>query len=115
MYRCGSSQATDLNTCVLATEFGYDIRTHPQNNLDLFAYFSLHTQGVRRTGSAALNLCYAAGGRVDGYWELRLKPWDVAAGGLIAEQAGARVTKVDGSQVNVTAAMLSPGRGAGHP
>lgn len=108
-----ASQATDLNTCVLITEFGYDVRTHPHNNLDLFAYFSLHTQGVRRTGSAALDLCYAASGRADGYWELRLNPWDVAAGGLIAEQSGARVTKVDGSPATVSppcsALVTAPG------
>jgi myo-inositol-1(or 4)-monophosphatase len=90
------SQTKDLDSSVLVTEFGYDVRTHPQNNLDLYAYFALHTQGVRRIGSAALDLCYVACGRFDGYWELRLKPWDVAAGGLIAEQAGARVTKVNG-------------------
>jgi myo-inositol-1(or 4)-monophosphatase len=97
-----ASGALDLNTSLLATEFGYDIRSHPQNNLDQYAYFTLHTQGVRRTGSAALDLCYAACGRFDGYWELRLKPWDVAAGGLIAEQAGARVTKIDGGGDYVT-------------
>jgi len=97
-----ASGASDLNTSLLATEFGYDIRSHPQNNLDQYAYFTLHTQGVRRTGSAALDLCYAACGRFDGYWELRLKPWDVAAGGLIAELAGARVCKVDGEADYVT-------------
>jgi myo-inositol-1(or 4)-monophosphatase len=92
----------DLDKSVLVTEFGYDIRTHPQNNLDLYAYFTLHTQGVRRIGSAALDLCYVACGRFDGYWELRLKPWDVAAGGLIVEEAGGRVTKVNGEAGYVT-------------
>ena len=91
------SAADELNTSLLVTEFGYDIRTHPQNNLDLYTYFALHTQGVRRIGSAALDLCYVACGRFDGYWELRVKPWDLAAGGLIAEEAGALVSKTDGS------------------
>ncbi len=54
------------------------------------------TQGVRRLGSAALDLCYVAAGRLEGYWELFISSWDVAAGGLIAEQAGARVTRLDG-------------------
>jgi myo-inositol-1(or 4)-monophosphatase len=91
-----TTQAAVLDTSMLATEFGYDVRTNPQNNLDLYAYFALHTLGVRRIGSAALDLCYAACGRFDGYWELRVKPWDLAAGGLIAEEAGAKVTKVSG-------------------
>jgi myo-inositol-1(or 4)-monophosphatase len=97
-----SSQNTDLNTSLLATEFGYDIRTHPQNNLAQYSYFSLHTLGVRRIGSAALDLCNVACGRVDGYWELRVKPWDLAAGGLIAEEAGAKVTKISGEPDYVT-------------
>jgi myo-inositol-1(or 4)-monophosphatase len=54
------------------------------------------TQGVRRLGSAALDLCYVAAARFDGYWELSLRPWDVAAAGLIAEEAGARVTDLHG-------------------
>jgi len=91
------SAADELNTSLLVTEFGYDIRTHPQNNLNYYNYFTLHTQGVRRVGSAALDLCYVACGRFDGYWELRVKPWDLAAGGLIAEEAGALVSKTDGS------------------
>jgi myo-inositol-1(or 4)-monophosphatase len=91
------SQSSELDRSLLATEFGYDIRTHPQNNLDYHAYFTLHTLGVRRVGSAALDLCYVACGRFDGYWELRVKPWDLAAGGLIAEEAGARVSTIDGN------------------
>ena len=55
------------------------------------------TQGVRRLGSAAIDLCYVAAGRLDGFWELSLKAWDVAAGGLIAEEAGALVTDVNGA------------------
>jgi myo-inositol-1(or 4)-monophosphatase len=60
------------------------------------------TQGVRRMGSAALDMCYVAAGRVDGYWEVSLKPWDVAAGGLIASEAGATVTSLDGQPDYVT-------------
>ncbi len=91
-----ASQASILDTSLLVTEFGYDIRINPQNNLDHYSYFTLHTQGVRQIGSAVLDLCYVACGRFDGYWELRSKPWDLAAGGLIAAEAGATVTNLMG-------------------
>jgi myo-inositol-1(or 4)-monophosphatase len=92
------SRTPDLDHALLVTGFPYDIRTNPDNNLDHYAHFAMHSQGVRRLGSAALDLCYVACGRFDGFWELRLNPWDVAAGGLIARQAGALVTNIaDGS------------------
>jgi myo-inositol-1(or 4)-monophosphatase len=90
------SFASDLDHALLVTGFPYDIRTNPDNNLDHYAHFALHSQGVRRLGSAALDLCYVACGRFDGFWELSLKSWDVAAGALIARQAGAIVTRVAG-------------------
>jgi myo-inositol-1(or 4)-monophosphatase len=90
------SQAINLDQGLLVTGFPYDIRTNPENNLDHYARFALRSQGVRRLGSAALDLCYVAAGRFDGYWEIRMSAWDIAAGGLIAEQAGARVTNVAG-------------------
>ena len=90
------SSAQALDQSLLVTGFPYDIRTNPQNNLDNYTRFALHSQGVRRSGSAALDLCYVAAGRFDGFWELRLSAWDVAAGGLIAEQAGAVVTNLSG-------------------
>lgn len=87
----------DLDHALLVTGFPYDIRTNPDNNLDHYIHFALHSQGVRRLGSAALDLCYVACGRFDGFWELRLNPWDVAAGGLIAREAGATVTNLVGN------------------
>ncbi|MGE5124204.1 MAG: inositol monophosphatase family protein [Acidobacteriaceae bacterium] len=90
------SSTLDLDHSLLVTGFPYDIRTNPVNNLDHYAYFALHSQGVRRLGSAALDLCHVASGRLDGFWELRLNPWDVAAGGLIAREAGALVTNLAG-------------------
>lgn len=90
------STATDLNESLLTTGFPYDVRTRESNNLDWYAYFALHSQGVRRLGSAALDLCYVAAGRFDGYWELSVQPWDIAAGALIAREAGAAVTNVHG-------------------
>jgi myo-inositol-1(or 4)-monophosphatase len=91
------SLESNLGQSLLTTGFPYDIRTNPDNNLDHFSAFSLHTQAVRRLGSAALDLCYVACGRFDGYWELNLASWDVAAGVLIAREAGAVVTDLDGS------------------
>jgi myo-inositol-1(or 4)-monophosphatase len=92
------SKTTDLDRSLLSTGFAYDIRTHPEKNLDHFARFSLRCQGIRRLGSAALDLCYVACGRYEGFWELRLNAWDIAAGALIAEQAGALVTDIHGSK-----------------
>ena len=68
------SLTPDLDHALLVTGFPYDIRTNPENNLDHYAHFALRSQGVRRLGSAALDLCYVACGRFDGFWELRLKP-----------------------------------------
>lgn len=90
------SNAQELDQSLLVTGFPYDIRTNPANNLELYNRFSLRSMGVRRLGSAALDLCYLAAGRLDGFWEIRLQPWDLAAGGLIAQEAGATVTAIDG-------------------
>ncbi len=90
------SQASELRESLLVTGFPYDAWDSPQDNFANFVKLAKLTQGVRRLGSAALDLCYVAAGRFDGFWELSLKPWDVAAGGLIAEEAGARVTNLRG-------------------
>lgn len=107
-----TAEAQDLDHSLLVTGFPYDIRTNPENNLDHYTHLSLISQGVRRMGSAALDLCYVAAGRFDGFWELRLNAWDVAAGGLIAQEAGARVTNLAGEPD-----YLSPPRSilAAHP
>jgi myo-inositol-1(or 4)-monophosphatase len=91
------STAAELKESLLVTGFPYDAWSNPQNNLENFARFSVRSRGVRRLGSAAIDLAYIGAGRLDGYWEMRLSPWDVAAGGLIAEEAGARVTAMDGA------------------
>lgn len=91
-----TSDTPDLDQSLMATGFPYDVRTNPETNLDHFAHFAVRSQGVRRLGSAALDLCYVATGRFDAFWEIRLGPWDVAAGGLIAQEAGAVVTNIHG-------------------
>lgn len=91
------STAVDLAESLLVTGFPYDLRENPDNNLDRFALLSRRARAVRRLGSAALDLAYVAAGRFDGYWELRLSPWDMAAGMLLVEEAGGTVTRIDGS------------------
>jgi myo-inositol-1(or 4)-monophosphatase len=86
------SAIADLDTALLVTGFPYDVREHPGRHVPLFQEFLLRAQGVRRDGSAALNLCYVAMGRFDGMWEGDLSPWDVAAGSLIVREAGGVVT-----------------------
>jgi myo-inositol-1(or 4)-monophosphatase len=90
------SAAQSLNEGLLTTGFPYDIRTGQETNLENYARFALRSQGVRRLGSAALDLCYVAAGRIDGYWEMSISPWDIAAGVLIAREAGVLVTRTDG-------------------
>lgn len=90
------SSVADLSHSLLTTGFPYDIGNGAPDNLKQYAYFAHRTQGVRRMGSAALDLCYVAAGRFDGYWELTVRPWDLAAGALLVEEAGGRVSKTDG-------------------
>jgi myo-inositol-1(or 4)-monophosphatase len=90
------ANAEKLVDALLVTGFPYDIRTTEFNNMAEFNALVMKSQGMRRLGSAALDCCYVADGRLDGYWEYGVKTWDVAAGGLIAEEAGAVVTNVYG-------------------
>ena len=90
------SAAADLGSSLLASGFPYDRREHADYYLSFFKAFMLRTQGIRRAGSAALDLCWVAAGRVDGFWEWKLKPWDTAAGVLIVEAAGGRSSDFHG-------------------
>lgn len=91
-----ASVTTELQKSLLVTGFPYDTWNTKQDNFANFVKLGKLTQGVRRLGSAALDLCYVAAGRFDGFWELALKPWDVAAGGLVCQEAGATVTNMLG-------------------
>ena len=84
---------TDLQRAVVSTGFPYDKATNPDNNLDRVARVMPRVRGLRRLGSAAMDLCYVAAGWLDGYWDLNLKEWDACAGELIAQEAGATVTR----------------------
>ena len=81
--------------------FRSDIRDTPNNNLNHFCRFALKVQGLRRTGSAALDLCYVAAGRFDGFWEVKLSPWDMAAGVVILREAGGTVTDFTGNSHSI--------------
>jgi len=86
------SGAKQLNASVVATGFPYDRAFSPENNVAEFTQIVTRVQGIRRYGSAAMDLAYVACGRLDGFWELKLKPWDQAAGMLLVQEAGGRVT-----------------------
>jgi myo-inositol-1(or 4)-monophosphatase len=90
------SKTATLKECILGTGFPSHKR-HKNPNIYFYHQITLHTHGVRRAGSAALDLCNVAAGRFDGFWEFNLNPWDTAAGVLIVEEAGGRVTRFDGS------------------
>ncbi len=90
-----------LSQALLATGFPYDLRDSDINNLDHFGNFAVRAQAVRRAGSAALDLCYVAAGRFDGYWELKLSLWDWAAARLIVAEAGGKTTDFSGKPLNV--------------
>jgi len=94
--RLNASVVVELQRSLLVTGFPYDTWNTKLDNFANFEKFGKLTQGVRRLGSAALDLSYVAAGRFDGFWELSLKPWDVAAGGLICQEAGAVVTNIRG-------------------
>jgi myo-inositol-1(or 4)-monophosphatase len=91
------SQRSPLTASLLGTGFPYDCATHPENNFDAFIRFQKAARGIRRAGAAALDLAYLAAGRLDGFWEVKLKPWDVAAGSLLVQEAGGTVSAFDGS------------------
>jgi len=95
------STRAPLQNCLLGTGFPYDCASDPANNFDNFIVFQKAARGIRRAGAAALDLAYVAAGRLDGFWELKLKPWDVAAGVLLVREAGGRVTTFDGTEYDI--------------
>ena len=98
---------------LVATGFAYDPEERDRN-LELFARVTRNVRGVRRDGSAALDLCYVACGRFDGFWEISLNPWDVAAGQLIIEEAGGRVTRFDQSPCGIEGSEVLASNGKMH-
>ncbi len=95
------SATPTLDKSLLSTGFPYDLRTSRENNLNHFSNFAMRAQAIRRAGSAALDMCYVGCGRFDGFWELKLKPWDVAAGSLVVKEAGGRLTDFNDSPFSI--------------
>ncbi len=95
------SAVDDLDKSLVATGFPYDLRESEINNISHFNNFLLRVQAVRRCGSAAMDLCYVACGRFDGFWELKLKPWDMAAGALIVREAGGQISDFQNKEFNI--------------
>jgi myo-inositol-1(or 4)-monophosphatase len=106
------STRDSLRESMLATGFPYDVQTAADDVVPLFAAFLRRAQAIRRDGSAALDLCYVAMGRFDGFWERRLRPWDTAAGAAILAEAGGRLSRFDGGpfSIHVPEVVASNGR-----
>lgn len=92
------SAIKDLKKSLLCTGFAYEIKDAKDSNVEHFVDFLMTSQAIRRMGSAALDLCYVACGRFDGFWEIGLKPWDTAAAILIVTEAGGKLSKFSGSK-----------------
>lgn len=100
------SQTTELSKSLLVTGFAYDRRETSDNNYAEFCHLTHLTQGVRRSGSAALDLAYVACGRVDGYWERGIAPWDIIAGVILLREAGGKVTAYDGTPLKIESGRI---------
>jgi myo-inositol-1(or 4)-monophosphatase len=103
-----------LDRALLATGFPYDRREKADFYLTFFKAFMTRSQGIRRAGSAALDLCYLACGPIDGFWELKLKPWDTAAGSLIVTEAGGRLTDFSGNAFSIWGSETLASNGSIH-
>ncbi|MDI6808123.1 MAG: inositol monophosphatase family protein [Candidatus Eisenbacteria bacterium] len=103
-----------LTNSLLATGFPYDLRKHANEYLRVFCDMAVRARAVRRAGSAALDLAYLACGRFDGFWEMKLKPWDIAAGALMVKEAGGRTTDYDGCRFDLRKGSLAASNGRIH-
>lgn len=103
-----------LDRALLATGFPYDVAQRLESTVSRFRRMLLMAQGVRRAGSAALDLCYLAAGRFDGFWEENLKPWDTAAAALIVREAGGRLSNLAGGPFTPTDTFVVASNGLLH-
>jgi myo-inositol-1(or 4)-monophosphatase len=108
------SPTPQLDQSLVLTGFPYDRRKRSEYYLRFYQAFMLRTQGVRRCGSAALDLCYVASGRADAFWEWRLHPWDTAAGSLIVEEAGGKMSDFFGKPFDITGEQTLASNGVLH-
>lgn len=112
--RLRASVTAELKDALLITGFPYDIRERVSERLRLFHLFIEHARAIRRDGAAALDLCFVAAGRGDGFFEEQLQPWDVLAGGLIIEESGGRVSRFDGTAIGLDGAEVLASNGGLH-
>ena len=112
--RLAVSRTARLDEALLATGFPYDLRTSPEDNLAEFAHLQRVAQAVRRVGAAALDLAMVAAGWLDGYWEQKLKPWDLVAGVVLVAEAGGRVSGYGGEPLDIGRGRLVASNGAIH-
>lgn len=112
---CRTSSASALSDALVATGFPYDRATSDENNLREAAHIVPQVQGIRRCGSAALDLALVADGTYDGYWEQKVQPWDVCAGVALILAAGGAVTSYDGGPADVRSGRLVATNGPLHP
>jgi myo-inositol-1(or 4)-monophosphatase len=108
------SPTPQLDQSLVLTGFPYDRRKRSEYYLRFYQAFMLRTQGVRRCGSAALDLCYVASGRADAFWEWRLHPWDTAAGSLIVEEAGGKMSDFSGQWFDIAGEQTLASNGQVH-
>ncbi|OPX20784.1 MAG: inositol monophosphatase [Desulfobacca sp. 4484_104] len=108
------SDIAEMNKALLATGFPYDVRQRLDETLRRFGQIVARAQGVRRAGSAALDLCYLAAGRFDGFWEENLKPWDTAAAALVVTEAGGQLSTFSGNPFQITAPNVMASNGLLH-
>ncbi len=108
------SDTAELSRSLLATGFPYDIRESQENNINYFNAMAVKAQALRRAGSAALDLAYLAAGRFDGFWELKLKPWDTAAGALMIKEAGGEVSDLGGNSHDLASPHILASNGKIH-
>ncbi len=109
------SQTSTLNTSLLVTGFPYNIVDNPLHAVEHFVHFLMQAQAVRRMGSAAIDLAYTAAGRYDGFWEVALNPWDMAAGALLVEEAGGTMSDFSGNPFNIYKPEILASNGLIHP
>lgn len=108
------SLVEELNKGLLSTGFAYDRRETQENNYAEFCHMTHLSQGVRRGGAASLDLAFVAAGRLDGYWERGLKPWDIAAGALLVEEAGGKVTSYENGPLDLNSGRILATNGLLH-
>jgi myo-inositol-1(or 4)-monophosphatase len=108
------SGSSTLVESLLVTGFPYNVTANPNNAVEHFVHFLMAARGVRRLGSAALDLSYVAAGRFDGFWEVSLNPWDMAAGALFIQEAGGRISDMKGNPLSIYQKTVLASNGAIH-